>query len=189
MCAVVPVPVPAAESEKRISSVRFAAWATLAIGLNLPGLVAHPVAPLKVCRWPPNAAPHSLGSPRARLTPVTLCTSALSPPHRRSPVQPAPVSPKIAYSAAGRALAHGTMCPTHPTGRHIVPTYLLEPTRGGGATVHATFIRTGRVLILADMVVAPNESIVSHRSMHGQAIKTVSINKYVAHSPASQAAR
>ena len=31
----------------------------------------------------------------------------------------------------------------------------------------------GRVLILADMVVAPNESIVSHRSMHGQAIKTV----------------
>ena len=45
------------------------------------------------------------------------------------------------------------MCPTHPTGRHIVPTYLLEPTRGGGATVHATFIRTGRVLILADIVV------------------------------------
>ena len=125
-------------------------WATLAIGLNLPGLAARPVAPLKVCRWPPNAAPHSLGSPRARLTPVTLCTSALSPPHRRSPVQPAPVSPKIAYSAARRALAHGTMCPTHPTGRHIVPTYLLEPTRGGGATVHATFIRMGRVQRLAE---------------------------------------
>ena len=143
---------------------------------------------LKVHRWPPIVGPYPVRVPRRDWRSRYVGTPPLRHPPSDLSRLAAPASPKIAYSAAGRALAHGTMCPTHPTGRHIVPTYLLEPTRGGGATVHATFIRTGRVLILADMVVAPNESIVSHRSMHGQAIKTVYINNYGAHSPASRAA-
>jgi hypothetical protein len=34
------------------------------------------------------------------------------------------------------------MCPTPPTGRHIVPMHPLEPSGGGGATAHSGLSRT-----------------------------------------------
>ena len=120
---------------------------------SMPNISRHPgsrLPRLKVHRWPPIVGPYPVRVPRRDWRSRYVGTPPLRHPPSALSRLAAPASPKIAYSAAGRALAHGTMCPTHPTGRHIVPTYLLEPTRGGGATVHATFIRTRRVQRLAE---------------------------------------
>jgi hypothetical protein len=47
------------------------------------------------------------------------------------------------------------MCPPPPTGGHIVPTHPLEPSVGGGATVHSTFSRMGPYCAPIDMAILP----------------------------------
>jgi hypothetical protein len=48
------------------------------------------------------------------------------------------------------------MCPTPPTGRHIVPMHPLEPSGGGGATAHSGLSRTGLYYAPIDMAILQN---------------------------------
>ena len=115
---------------------RFGEWR------HLPVAPARSVEPLKMRRWLPNVAPCPDRLPRQDCSPRHAHALPLGQPPLAYLRCIALVGPKIGRSAARWALARGTSRPTSGPARHIVPTYLLEPSGGGGSVATAGCSRT-----------------------------------------------